>query len=72
MGKYEDHQCPECGCDVYKYLIKRDLKFGYNSNKDFYSINNQKNVKIIYCSNCDRLLDEPESIKQGKIVLQGE
>lgn len=82
--KFENYQCPNCGYDQFYTIVSMKKYYTFNvtdSKIEFdyeeYADNNTE-IKLyyddtgskLYCCNCDSVINERETEKQNKIVLE--
>ena len=74
MKKYKNDQCPNCGND--DFMQNENVPFQYRFNEDdkcFEEIEKHYSDIVddgMKCCDCDAIINEGESNKQGKIVLE--
>ena len=67
-NKYEDNQCPECGCEEFGEQNNEIVFFQFI--EGCFEVIKRKTEPIsTECLKCDSKVNILESIKQGKIVL---
>ncbi len=69
MTKYKSNQCPNCGCYKFERDKRSVLTFHFIHDAFIVQQDLLREYGLVHCVNCAVNINNPESIKQCKVVL---